>query len=246
MYMYSYMCWFIDLPAAGSNSALPPREAQGPWGWGTGWLCSRRACSEGRAKEPPNPLQSGSRKWGMSGIGEWPWSHVKAPTCETFTWLCEKSGCASSSLSHLTHWGNLLTLNTLSLSAHSILHLCFFFCRHDFQWCNRRTIATAAKTVPSLWRHKHPAIEGLLPPEHSAGHSMQCKEQVLRIRQKQLKQFSEQTSHKLRSFGSNFLGGWLYAGGFQPLIMRSWLSPTHAHAGMLVRQSVWYLSESQG
>ena len=46
-----------------------------------------------------------SRETGNGGWAKWGWlrSHVEASTCETFTCLCEKPSCASSSLSHLTH-----------------------------------------------------------------------------------------------------------------------------------------------
>ena len=43
------------------------------------------------------------RKTGDGQSGGWLRSNVEAPTCETFTRLCEKPSCASSTSSHLTH-----------------------------------------------------------------------------------------------------------------------------------------------
>ena len=37
------------------------------------------------------------------------------------------------------------------------------------------------KSIPSLWRDKHPAIKGLRPPEHLAGHSIRTRKQLLRV-----------------------------------------------------------------
>ena len=38
----------------------------------------------------------------------------------------------------------------------------------------------------SLWRDKHPAIKGLLPPEHRTGHSIWTTKGLLRVNRKQL------------------------------------------------------------
>ena len=51
------------------------------------------------------PTHGGSdeQEKGDGQNGGWLRSHVEAPTCETFTRLCEQNSCASSTLSCLTH-----------------------------------------------------------------------------------------------------------------------------------------------
>ena len=55
-----------------------------------------------------------TQQMGYGQYGEWLRSHVEAPTCETFTRLCEKPSCASSSLSHLTQLRKLAPHFTLT------------------------------------------------------------------------------------------------------------------------------------
>ena len=38
-----------------------------------------------------------------------------------------------------------------------------------------QTGRVTCKSTPSLWGDKHPAIKGLGPPEHHAGHSIRTK-----------------------------------------------------------------------
>ena len=38
-----------------------------------------------------------------------------------------------------------------------------------------QTGRVTGKSVPSLWRDERPAIKGLRPPEHHAGHSIRIK-----------------------------------------------------------------------
>ena len=39
-----------------------------------------------------------------------------------------------------------------------------------------QTGRVTGKSVPSLWRDERPAIKGLRPPEHHAGHSIRTKD----------------------------------------------------------------------
>ena len=43
-----------------------------------------------------------------------------------------------------------------------------------------QTRQVTGKSIPSLWRDKHPGIKGLRPPEHHAGHSILIK-RLLRV-----------------------------------------------------------------
>ena len=59
-----------------------------------------------------------------------------------------------------------------------------------------QTGRVAGKSIPSLWREKHPAIKGLRPPEHHAGHFHPDQQDSSE---------SRQTKHVLRRLGSSGL-----------------------------------------
>ena len=54
------------------------------------------------------------------------------------------------------------------------------------------------KSIPSLWRDKHPAVKGLRPPEHHAGHSIRNK-RLLQVVKKKATSLGSGSVHELQA-----------------------------------------------